>query len=115
MQRINSWSATFVNTLPSNARAKSLAQLRAGYYIAAFHSRYQPALTGGMAVRIGLSYFVIGPAKRTVDMRMIEDQFGRGAVICPALTELEPEDRKCAGCRRCWAAHIDSPIICPKI
>jgi hypothetical protein len=64
--------------------------------------------------RIGLSYFVTGPAKRTVDMRMIEDQFGRGAVICPALTELEPEDRKCAGCRRCWAAHIDTPIIYPK-
>jgi hypothetical protein len=64
--------------------------------------------------RIGLSYFVIGPASRTVDMRMIEDQFGRGAVVCPAITAKEKKDRVCAGCRRCWAAHIDTPIIYPK-
>jgi hypothetical protein len=63
--------------------------------------------------RIGLSYFVIGPTSRTVDMRMIEDQFGRGAVVCPAITAKEKKDRVCAGCRRCWAAHIDAPIIYP--
>jgi hypothetical protein len=66
------------------------------------------------SARIGLSYFVIGPASRTVDMRMIEYQFGPRAVVCQALTAKEPKFRVCAGCRRCWAAHIDAPIIYPK-
>lgn len=64
--------------------------------------------------RIGLSYFVIGPASRTVDMRMIEDQFGPRAVVCQALTAKAKKDRKCVGCRRCWAADIDAPVIYPK-
>lgn len=64
--------------------------------------------------RIGLSYFVAGPARRQVDVRMIQDQFGHGAVVCPALTAKESKDRVCAGCRRCWAADINSPIIYPK-
>lgn len=45
---------------------------------------------------------------------MIEDHAGRGVVVCPAPTAQEKKDRVCAGCRRCWAAHIGVPIVYPK-
>ncbi len=64
--------------------------------------------------RIGLSYFVNGPAARTVDMRLVEEQFGRRALVCQALTAKAPKDRVCAGCRRCWAANVESPVIYPR-
>lgn len=66
------------------------------------------------SARIGLSYFVTGTASREVDVRQIQDAFGRGATVCPIIVAKNPEERVCAGCRRCWAANIDSPVIYPK-
>jgi hypothetical protein len=63
---------------------------------------------------VGVSYFVNGPARRKVNLGQIEESFGRGAVICQAITALDPKERVCGGCRRCWAASLDAPIIYPK-
>jgi hypothetical protein len=63
---------------------------------------------------IGFSYFVDGPASRKVDMRLVEEQFGRGATVCPALIAKTPQDRVCAGCRLCWGASWKSPVIYPR-
>ena len=58
-------------------------------------------------------YVVSGPVSRQVDMGQIRDSFGHGAVVCPAITAGNVENRVCVGCRRCWAASMKSPIIYP--
>jgi len=65
--------------------------------------------------RIGLSYYVIGSVSREVDVRQVEQQFGAGADICPAITAKKPDDRVCNGCRRCWNANMESLVVYPMI
>jgi hypothetical protein len=65
--------------------------------------------------RIGLSYFVVGPRSRQVDVQVIQRQFGPDAVVCPAITAKDKADRVCGGCRRCWAARIETPVVYPRI
>lgn len=66
------------------------------------------------SARIGLSYVVSGPALRKVDLRAAQQTFGLNAVVCPIITAKAPKDRVCAGCRRCWAADLNAPVIYPK-
>lgn len=66
------------------------------------------------SARIGLSYFVICPAGQQFDFRLLQRSFGRKAVLCPSITSQDERLQGCRGCRRCWAADIDAPIIYPK-
>jgi len=67
------------------------------------------------SARIGLSYFVNGTTNRKADLQLVEGHFGKGAVVCPAITATNPKERVCNGCRRRWASTFESPVIFPKI
>ena len=60
--------------------------------------------------RIGLSYVLPG----TVGRSWLPDNIAHGSFLCPASNAKDPKERNCKGCRRCWAARIDSPVIYPE-
>jgi protein gp37 len=101
-------------TVPPNLSILVSVQ-RGGALESAQVEAVQAVLNAQPSARIGLSYFVVGPRSRQVDRHLVQRQFGAGAVACPAITAKDKADRVCAGCRRCWAASVDSPIIYPKI
>lgn len=61
--------------------------------------------------RIGFAYFHNSPQKRQLAESVAHAQFGPDAVVCPCQVASDPKDRVCAGCRRCWAASTQTPII----